>query len=141
MKEVVFGNVPIIFPKGILYLMSKGYFIQITSRRNSDYKLMQIILDADDWRTLPDVMSYNLKTKVWTEHYIKERVRVKQGDYNDFTYDPVQYFEQSSQLSDNRLINLINMFGHSNQEIATASIPKSNNISSEDERAIGKSVL
>lgn len=138
MNEVVIGNVPIIFPRGIFYLMQKGWFVQITSKRNSDYKLVQILLSAEEWQSLPDIMAYNPKTKTWSEHYIETRTHVKQGDYNDFTYDPVQYFEQSSQLSDNRLINLVNMFGHSNQEIALASTPKTNTGSSSDEGAVGK---
>lgn len=118
MSSIRVGNVPIILPKFTLFLCHIGCEVKIVGNKTCDFKVAQLLLDAKEWQDVPDLMAYDAKTKSWKEFHIDSNTMIYQGEFNSFNYD-LSLFGQPTNMSINKILNLVSMYGHAKMEITT----------------------
>lgn len=90
MKKYDIQNCPLIFPKLVALLCSKGFTIKIEGENGADFKMSQSLMKyrlTEDMTSLPDFAYYNRKEKRWFEVNIEEdAVVLNQGRYGYLFY-------------------------------------------------------
>lgn len=62
---------PLIFPKLIAYLTSKGISIRVEGKMGSDFRINEVVMKSllsPEWVTFPDIAYYDTIQQCWCEH-------------------------------------------------------------------------